>query len=130
MGEEFSLLPFPPYHQPSRSIWPSGPVFGLSSTSPRYINVPRLCGECHYLWDPYGGFGHNMGEEFSLPFPPYYQPSKRIWPSGPKASIYVPKVMCKPVMGGNTVSETFTHMFHFRSGSSFEKWRPGIQFGA
>ena len=27
-----------------------------------------------------------------------------------KAFIYVPKVMCKPVMGGNTVSETFTHI--------------------
>jgi hypothetical protein len=26
-----------------------------------------------------------------------------------KASIYVPKVMRKPVMGGNTVSETLTH---------------------
>ena len=32
-------------------------------------------------------------------------------PIVPKASIYVPKVMHKPVMGGNTVSETFTHMF-------------------
>ena len=44
-------------------------------------------------------------------------------PTVPKASIYVPKVMRKPVMGGNTVSETFTHMFlFFRSASSFEKW--------
>ena len=43
-------------------------------------------------------------------------------PIVPKASIYVPKVMRKPVMGGNTVSETFTHMFLFRSASSFEKW--------
>ena len=34
-------------------------------------------------------------------------------PIVPKASIYVPKVMRKPVMGGNTVSETFTHMFLF-----------------
>ena len=33
----------------------------------------------------------------------------------PKASIYVPKVMHKPVMGGNTVSETFVHMFLYRS---------------
>ena len=33
----------------------------------------------------------------------------------PKAFEYDPKVMRKPVMGGNTVSETFTHMFHFRS---------------
>ena len=41
-------------------------------------------------------------------------------PIVPKASIYVPKVMHKPVMGGNTVSETFTHMFLFRSESSFE----------
>ena len=32
-------------------------------------------------------------------------------PIVPKASIYVPKVMHKPVMGGNTLSETFTHMF-------------------
>ena len=40
-----------------------------------------------------------------------------------KASIYVPKVMHNPVMGGNTVSEAFTHMFLFRSGSSFEKWQ-------
>ena len=43
-------------------------------------------------------------------------------PIVPKASIYVPKVMRKPVMGGNTVSETFTHMFLFRSASSFKKW--------
>ena len=32
-----------------------------------------------------------------------------------KAFIYVPKVMCKPVMGGNTVYETFTRMFLFQS---------------
>ena len=38
-------------------------------------------------------------------------------PIVPKASIYVPKVMRKPVMGGNAVSETFTHMFLFRSAS-------------
>ena len=43
-------------------------------------------------------------------------------PIVPKASIYAPKVMHKPVMGGNTVSETFTHMFLFRSASSFKKW--------
>jgi hypothetical protein len=43
-------------------------------------------------------------------------------PIVPKASIYVPKVMHKPVMGGNIVSETFMHMFLFQSGSSFEKW--------
>ena len=41
-------------------------------------------------------------------------------PIVPKASIYVPNVMRKPVMGGNTVSETFTHMFLFRSAQSFE----------
>ena len=39
-----------------------------------------------------------------------------------KAFIYVPKVMRKPVMGGNTVSETYTHMFPFRSASNFKKW--------
>ena len=42
-------------------------------------------------------------------------------PIVPKASIYVPKVMRKPVMGGNTVSETFTHMFLFQSASKFRK---------
>ena len=36
-------------------------------------------------------------------------------PIVPKAFVYVPKVMRKPVMGGNTVYETFTHMFLFRS---------------
>ena len=44
-------------------------------------------------------------------------------PIVPKASIYVIKVMhIILVMGGNTVSETFTHMFLFQSASSFEKW--------
>ena len=33
----------------------------------------------------------------------------------PKASIYVPKVMRKPVMAGNNVSETFTRV-------SLPKW--------
>ena len=42
-------------------------------------------------------------------------------PIVPKASIYVLNVMHKPVMGGNTVSETFAHMFPFRSGSKFRK---------
>ena len=43
-------------------------------------------------------------------------------PIVPKASIYVPKVMRKPVMGGNTVSETFTHMFLSQSASNVIKW--------
>ena len=43
-------------------------------------------------------------------------------PIVPKASIYVPKVIRKPVMGGNTVSATFTHMFLLRSAQSFENW--------
>ena len=43
-------------------------------------------------------------------------------PIVPKASIYVPKVMRKPVMGGNTVSETYTHMFPFQSARKFENW--------
>ena len=30
----------------------------------------------------------------------------------PKAFIYVPKVMHKPVMGGNTMSETFRHIYY------------------
>ena len=43
-------------------------------------------------------------------------------PIVPKAFVYVIKVMRKLVMGGNTVSETFTHMFLFRSVRSFENW--------
>ena len=39
-----------------------------------------------------------------------------VLPIVPEASIYVTKVMHKPVMGGNTVSETFTRMFLFQSG--------------
>ena len=35
-------------------------------------------------------------------------------PIVPKAFEYVPKVMRKPVMGGNTMSHTFTHMFLFQ----------------
>ena len=46
-------------------------------------------------------------------------------PIVPKASIYVPKVMLKPVMGGNTMSETSMHMFLFQSEqSSVQNWAP------
>ena len=45
-------------------------------------------------------------------------------PIVPKASIYVPKVMRKSVMGGNTVSEIFTRMFLFRSVCKFSKTGP------
>ena len=44
-----------------------------------------------------------------------YLPIVPIVPIVPKAFVYVIKVMHKPVMGGNTVSETFTHMFLFPS---------------
>ena len=44
-------------------------------------------------------------------------------PIVPNPTIYVPNVMHKPVMGSNTVCETFVHMFFlFRSASSFEQW--------
>ena len=43
-------------------------------------------------------------------------------PIVPKASIYVPKVMRKPVMGGYTLSETFTsHMFPFLKCVKFQR---------
>ena len=45
-------------------------------------------------------------------------------PIVPKASIYVPNVMHKPVMGGNTVSETFTQMFLFQSVGQVSKSGP------
>ena len=52
-------------------------------------------------------------------------------PIVPKASIYFPKVMHKPVMGGNTMFETFTHMFLFQSASRFRKVaQADSQFGA
>ena len=52
-------------------------------------------------------------------------------PSVPKASIYVPKVMRKPVMGGNTMSETFTSRTCFSSEVRQDsKTGPDSQFGA
>ena len=42
MGEEFSL-PFPPYHQSTRRIWLSGPIFVLSTHF--HLNVPGLFGQ-------------------------------------------------------------------------------------
>ena len=42
-------------------------------------------------------------------------------PIVPKASIYVPKVMLKPVMGGNTMSETSMHMFLFQVWVKFQE---------
>ena len=67
MGDDFSLS-FPPYHQPSQSILPHllGQFLYFYSL-PRYVNVPELFGQpnianilsWHYLWYPYGGFGHD-----------------------------------------------------------------------
>ena len=51
-------------------------------------------------------------------------------PIVPKASIYVPKVMHKPVIGGNTVSETFMHMFLYTEVREVSKSVPGSQIGA
>ena len=51
-------------------------------------------------------------------------------PIVPKASIYVPKVMGKPVMGGNTISENFTNMFLSSEVREVLKTGPGSQFGA
>ena len=47
-----------------------------------------------------------------------------------KASIYVPKVMHKPVMGGNTMYETFTSMFLYLKVCEVSKSGPDSQFGA
>ena len=51
-------------------------------------------------------------------------------PIVPKASIYVPNVMRKPVMGGNTVSETYTHMFPSSKVREDSKTGPDSQIGA
>ena len=69
MGVEFSL-PFPPYFHQQLTIewiWPSGGQFLHFHPLPRYVNVPGLFGQpnianilsWYYLWDPYGGFGHD-----------------------------------------------------------------------
>src|SRR5210317_1842054 len=63
MGEEFSMS-FPPYHRPSYNF---APRFLHFHTLSGYINVSGLRGQpnianiapWHYLWDPYGGFGHD-----------------------------------------------------------------------
>ena len=51
-------------------------------------------------------------------------------PIVPKASIYVPKVMHKPVMGGNTVNETFTSTCFSSEVCEISKTGPDSQFGA
>ena len=50
-------------------------------------------------------------------------------PIVPKASMYVPKIMYKPVMGDNTVSETFTPMFLSLKVCEVSKSGPDSQFG-
>ena len=47
----------------------------------------------------------------------------------PKASIYVPKVMHIPVMGGNTVSETFTSTCFSSEVCHVSKTGPDSHFG-
>ena len=51
-------------------------------------------------------------------------------PIVPKASIYVPKVMRKPVMGGNTVAGTFMHTCFSSEVREVSKTGPDSQFGA
>ena len=50
-------------------------------------------------------------------------------PIVPKSFVYVKNVMQKRVTGGNTVSETFTHMFHFRKVCEVSKTGPDSHFG-
>ena len=51
-------------------------------------------------------------------------------PIVPKAFVYVPKVMRKPVMGGNTVSETFSRTCFPSEVREVSKTGPDSQFGA
>ena len=78
--------------------------YGMGGCAQTSIYVPKVMQ--NQLWSVMAG---RMGgkSEHALNYLPIV----------PKASIYVPKVMHKPVMGGNTMSETFTHMFLFRSAS-------------
>ena len=49
-------------------------------------------------------------------------------PIVPKASIYVPKVMHKPVMGGNTVSRDFHAHISFSKCVKFQKLAQTVNF--
>ena len=61
------VLPSLPSAIPKHFATCSGTIFVLLRPLPRYINVPGLFGQpnianilsWHYLWDPYGGFGHD-----------------------------------------------------------------------
>ena len=92
------------------------PVMGGNTVSETFTHMflfQRLCDVSKRGPDSqFGGWWLSMGGKGALNYLPIVT----------KAFVYVPKVMRKPVMGGNTVSETFTHMFLFRSAGSFEKW--------
>ena len=95
MGEEFSL-PFPPYHPPSWNFGCLGQFLNFYPL-PRYVNVPGLFGQpntanilsWHYLWDPYGGFGHD-GRRIQPALPSLPSTIVKFWLSGPVFELLPP----------------------------------------
>ena len=81
MGREFNA-PFPPilsHHAPN---WLPGPVFETSPTlEEKHVHGSLRHGVTthnwfeHYLWDIYGGFGHN-GKRIQRTLPSHTQPSR------------------------------------------------------
>ena len=81
MGREFNA-PFPPilsHHAPN---WLPGPVFETSRTLvKKHVRESLAHGItthnwfAHYLWDIYGGFGHN-GKIIQRTLPSHTQPSR------------------------------------------------------
>ena len=109
----FPLCPKPLYMplkvnaQTSYQLWAVTPCMSLSCTC--------FSSEVHEVLKTYSQFWAwwlSMGGKGAL----------NLLPIVPKAFVYVPKVMRKPVMGGNTVYETFTHMFLFQSAWSFKNF--------
>jgi hypothetical protein len=89
MGREFNA-PFPPILSRHPPNWLSGPVFETSHTSEeKHVRESLRHGVTthnwleHYLWDIYGGFGHN-GKIIQCTLPSHTQPSRSkltVWAS-------------------------------------------------
>ena len=100
MGVEFSL-PFPPYHWPLRVCGLLGQFLHFHPL-PRYVNVPGLFGQpnianilsWHYLWDPYGGFGHD-GSRIQPAIPSLPLTIASLWASGTVFALSSTSKICK-----------------------------------
>ena len=81
------------------AVWAS---FWTFPPLPRYVNVPGLFGQpntanilsWHYLWDPYGGFGHD-GRRIQPALPSLPSTIVKFWLSGPVFELLPPSKICK-----------------------------------